>query len=112
MNLNLVKNKNGRNIGRAFEFQFELTVKYVFNIYCRSRFCSFIVSLKRFISCGETLIEGLPAGNQQDNYRVGATWSVPVQKRHAIKLQFHVGAFTNTGYDYNIVSLGYQYLFF
>ncbi|HYK45209.1 MAG TPA: transporter, partial [Parafilimonas sp.] len=61
---------------------------------------------------GETLIEGAPAGNLQDNYRVGATWSVPVQKRHAIKLQFHVGAFTNTGYDYNIVSLGYQYLFF
>jgi len=61
---------------------------------------------------GETLIDNSPAGDLKDNYRVGATWSVPFAKRHSIKFQFHIGAFTNTGYDYNLYSLGYQYIFF
>ena len=61
---------------------------------------------------GETLVDKIPAGDLKDNYRVGATWSVPFAKRHAVKFQFHIGAFTNTGYDYNSFSLGYQYAFF
>lgn len=61
---------------------------------------------------GETLIDNSPAGDLKDNYRVGATWSVPLAKKHSIKFQFHVGAFTNTGYDYNLISIGYQYIFF
>jgi hypothetical protein len=61
---------------------------------------------------GETLVDNTPTGDLKDNYRVGATWSVPFLKKHAVKFQFHVGAFTKTGYDYNIFSLGYQYVFF
>ena len=61
---------------------------------------------------GETLIDNSPAGDLKDNYRVGATWSVPFAKKHSVKFQFHVGAFTNTGYDYNLISIGYQYIFF
>ncbi len=61
---------------------------------------------------GETIVDNTPAGELKDNYRVGATWSVPFLKRHAVKFQFHVGAFTNTGYDYDIFSIGYQYAFF
>jgi len=37
---------------------------------------------------------------------------VPFAKKHSVKFQFHVGAFTNTGYDYNLYSIGYQYIFF
>jgi len=61
---------------------------------------------------GKTLVDDVPAGDLKDNYRVGATWSVPFKKKHSIKFQFHVGAFTNTGYDYNLYSIGYQYIFF
>ncbi|HEY6978912.1 MAG TPA: transporter [Chitinophagaceae bacterium] len=61
---------------------------------------------------GETLVNNSSAGDLKDNYRIGATWSVPFAKRHSLKFQFHVGAFTNTGYDYNLVSIGYQYIFF
>jgi len=61
---------------------------------------------------GSTLVDDVPTGDLKDNYRIGATWSVPFAKKHSLKLQFHVGAFTNTGYDYNIISLGYQYMFF
>jgi hypothetical protein len=61
---------------------------------------------------GETLVDNTPAGDLKDNYRVGGTWSVPFSKKHSIKFQFHIGAFTKTGYDYNTFSLGYQYIFF
>lgn len=60
---------------------------------------------------GETIVDNTPSGDLKDNYRVGATFSVPVSKKHSLKLQFHIGAFTNTGYDYDVVSLGYQYVF-
>ena len=61
---------------------------------------------------GETLVDDVSSGDLKDNYRIGATWSVPFAKRHSVKFQFHVGAFTNTGYDYNLYSIGYQYIFF
>jgi len=61
---------------------------------------------------GETFVDNIPLGDLKDNWRVGATWSVPFARKHSLKLQFHVGAFTNTGYDYDVISLGYQYVFF
>lgn len=61
---------------------------------------------------GETFVDGVASGELQDNWRVGAVWSVPIAKQHSLKLQFHAGAFTSTGYDYNVVMLGYQYVFF
>ena len=61
---------------------------------------------------GETTVDNISAGDLKDNWRIGATWSVPFAKGHSLKLQFNVGAFTNTGLDYNMVSLSYQYIFF
>jgi hypothetical protein len=61
---------------------------------------------------GKTYTDGVDSGDLQDNWRVGAIWSLPVAKQHSVKLQFHAGAFTSTGYDYNVVMLGYQYVFF
>ena len=61
---------------------------------------------------GETIVDDVSAGDIFDNWRVGGTWSVPFSKAHSIKLQFHVGAFAARGYDYNIVSVAYQYVFF
>ena len=61
---------------------------------------------------GQTLVDDVPSGDLKDNYRVGGTWSVPLSRKQSLKFQFHIGAFTNTGYDYNVVSLGYQFVFF
>jgi len=61
---------------------------------------------------GKTLVDNVSSGDLKDNYRIGATWSVPFAKKHSVKFQFHIGAFTNTGYDYNLYSIGYQYIFF
>ena len=60
---------------------------------------------------GSTSVDGISKGDLKDNWRIGATWSLPIAKAQSLKLQFHVGAFTSTGYDYDIISLGYQYLF-
>jgi len=60
---------------------------------------------------GKTLVDDTPQGDLFDNWRVGATWSVPIAKGQSLKLQFHVGAFTSHGYDYNAVSLIYQRIF-
>ncbi len=60
---------------------------------------------------GSTLVDDSPTGDLKDNWRIGATWSVPLAPRHSVKLQFHIGAFTSTGYDYNVLSFGYQYVF-
>jgi hypothetical protein len=61
---------------------------------------------------GETLVDDVASGDLKDNYRIGGTWSVPLSRKQSLKFQFHIGAFTNTGYDYNVASLGYQFVFF
>jgi hypothetical protein len=64
-----------------------------------------------WFSGGKTFIDDVPAGNLENNWRVGATWSFQLVKQQSLKLQYHVGAFTSSGYDYNMLSLTYQYLF-
>lgn len=61
---------------------------------------------------GQTLVDGRKVGDLFDNWRVGGTWSTPLGKGHSLKLQFHIGAFATRGYDYNTISLAYQYVFF
>jgi hypothetical protein len=61
---------------------------------------------------GKTIINGVEANDLLDNWRIGGTWAVPLGDGHSLKLQFHTGAFTNRGYDYDIVLLAYQYVFF
>jgi hypothetical protein len=60
---------------------------------------------------GKTWIDDTAQGDLLDNWRVGATWSVPIARGQSLKLQFHVGAFTESGYDYNAVALVYQHIF-
>ena len=60
---------------------------------------------------GETLVNEVSQGELLNNWRIGATWGVPVARGQSIKLQFHFGAFTTSGYDYNAISLAYQYIF-
>ena len=61
---------------------------------------------------GQTNVDGVSAGNLKDNWRVGGIWAYSLTPKHSVKLQFHVGAFTKAGYDYNILFIGYQFAFF
>lgn len=60
---------------------------------------------------GKTFVDEKPQGDLLDNWRIGVTWSVPVAKGQSLKLQFHTGAFTESGYDYKAVQLVYQRIF-
>ncbi|MEN2398636.1 transporter [Flavobacterium sp. MC2016-06] len=61
---------------------------------------------------GETITDGVADDSQIDNWRVGGTFSTPVAKGQSIKLQYHVGAYTNNGLNYYALTLSYQYSFF
>ncbi|MDQ6473084.1 transporter [Flavobacterium sp. LHD-80] len=61
---------------------------------------------------GRSIIDDISQDSQLDNWRVGGIFSTPITKNQSIKLQFHVGAFTNKGLSYDEVTLNYQYSFF
>lgn len=60
---------------------------------------------------GKTTVDDVNAGDLLDNWRIGGTWAFPVGSGETIKLQVHTGAFTKSGYDYNLASLSYQHVF-
>src|SRR5688572_22034668 len=61
---------------------------------------------------GQTIVNGVKAGEQLDNWRARGTWSAPVGKGQSLKLQLHTGAFTSKGFDYDMALIVYQYVFF
>jgi Putative MetA-pathway of phenol degradation len=60
---------------------------------------------------GETFVDSVRQQKPLDNWRLGATGSVPLARHQSLKVQFHVGAFTASGYHYNMASVIYQILF-
>ena len=60
---------------------------------------------------GQTKIDDVPQGALLNNWRVGATWGVPIARGQSLKLQFHVGVFTADNYQYRLASLAYQRIF-
>jgi hypothetical protein len=63
-----------------------------------------------FYHGGERSVDGGDKTSMQSNSRVGLTLSVPIKKRHSIKLAVATGAYTRTGADFDIGSVAYQYL--
>ncbi|WP_230407964.1 transporter [Flavobacterium hydrocarbonoxydans] len=61
---------------------------------------------------GKTITEGVSDDSQIDNWRVGGTFSLPIAKAQSLKFQYHIGAFTNNGLNYNAGTVTYQNSFF
>lgn len=61
---------------------------------------------------GKTITDGVSDDSEIDNWRVGGTFAAPVAKGQSVKLQYHVGAYTNNGLNYYALTLSYQYSFF
>lgn len=61
---------------------------------------------------GETRVDEAGMDDLMDNWRFGGTWSTPLGKGHSIKLQYHFGAFTTTNYHFNVLVIGYQFVFY
>ena len=59
---------------------------------------------------GSTTLNGVEKSNtQQRNSRLGATVSVPVNQRQALKLSYSRGAYIRYGGNYDTVSVAWQY---
>jgi len=60
---------------------------------------------------GATTIDDVPTGTSLDDWRVGATFSVPISKSQSIRLQYHTGLLSNLGLNYDSLTLAYQFVF-
>ena len=58
---------------------------------------------------GATSIDGQGKTSLQSNSRVGLTLSIPIKKRHSIKLAVATGAYTRAGADFDIGTIAYQF---
>jgi hypothetical protein len=58
---------------------------------------------------GRTTLDGVEGDDLQKNTRVGATLSLPVTRRHSLKLSASTGVSTRTGSDFDAVGIAWQY---
>jgi len=58
---------------------------------------------------GARTIDGQDKTLLQSNSRVGFTLSIPIKRRHSIKLAAATGAYTRAGADFDIGTIAYQY---
>ena len=66
-----------------------------------------------FASGGETILNGLDRFDDQENWRIGATFSTPVFNKHqSVKCMINTGVATRAGQNYTAVTLAYQYNWF
>lgn len=61
---------------------------------------------------GEVAINDVYSDETQKDWRLGATFSVPITKTQSIRLQYHTGIYANLGLNYDSLTLAYQYVFF
>ncbi len=62
-----------------------------------------------YFAGGESTVDGTPQAGQQRSSRVGVTLSLPLHKRHSLKIAAHTGAYTRLGADFDIVTVAYLY---
>ena len=78
----------------------------------------FVYSFKRgiwaafdatYYTGGRTSINGVENDDLQENWRVGATLSLPVDRSHSIKFYVSTGVATRTGGDFDAAGIVWQY---
>jgi hypothetical protein len=66
-----------------------------------------------FASGGETSLNGVERFDDQDNWRIGGTFSTPIFDRHqSVKFLLNTGVATRAGQNYTAITLAYQYNWF
>ena len=61
---------------------------------------------------GESSISGAEQNDQERNWRLGATYSVPINKHQSVKAMVNTGVSTRAGQNYTAITLAYQYTWF
>lgn len=66
-----------------------------------------------FADGGETSVNGLEQDNEQQNWRIGATFSTPIFNKHqSVKIMINTGVATRAGQNFTAITLIYQYSWF
>jgi hypothetical protein len=65
-----------------------------------------------FYTGGNSSIDGVDKDDRQSNSRIGATFVLPIGKRHSIKFAYSRGAIIRSGADFTTISAGWQTTFF
>jgi hypothetical protein len=62
-----------------------------------------------YFTGGRTAVNGKENDDRQANSRIGLALSLPLGGPHSIKLAANTGAYTSSGADFNVGTIGYQY---
>ena len=66
-----------------------------------------------FASGGETSLNAVQRFDDQENWRIGGTFSTPIFNKHqSVKFMINTGVATRAGQNYTAVTLAYQYNWF
>ena len=61
-------------------------------------------------SGGQARLDEVDAGLALNNSRYGVTFSIPLRRRHSIKLSYSNGVFTRAGTDFSTLGVAYQFV--
>lgn len=62
-----------------------------------------------YLNGGRTTLDGIRGNDLQENFRLGATLALPVDRHHSIKLYANSGIYTRTGTDFDTIGVAWQY---
>ena len=65
-------------------------------------------ALRAYYVGGRSTVDGVTNDDRQSNTRIGATFALPVGRRHSIKLAVSRGAIVRVGADFSTFSFGWQ----
>ena len=62
-----------------------------------------------YVMGGRTTLNGERNDDRQDNFRVGGTLALPVNRHNSVKLYGATGVSTRTGGDFDVIGIAWQY---
>lgn len=87
-------------------FAFQAHIDYIF----KSK--AWVALNGGFAVGGATILNGVERNDDQQNWRLGGTYSMPLDIHQSLKLSVNTGVATRAGQNYTAVSLIYQYSWF
>jgi hypothetical protein len=62
-----------------------------------------------YFAGGRTTVDGVLGDDLQQNWRVGATYAMPIDRRNSLKLYASRGVAARTGNNYDLLGVAWQY---
>ncbi len=62
-----------------------------------------------YFAGGRTTVDGTLNNDLQQNWRLGATWAIPVDRNNSVKIYASSGVAARTGNDFDLAGIAWQY---